>query len=86
MPDNQSEVPEGYKYPPPVPPHPHLQAYSYGPQPVFVVQQQAPGYLQQRSTNHGLHIILDLATCGMWLPIHLGVWIYNESSKPRRVT
>ena len=24
--------------------------------------------------NHGLHIILDLLTCGLWIPVHLILW------------
>lgn len=26
-------------------------------------------------TNHGLHLILTLVTCGAWLPIWLIVWL-----------
>ncbi len=29
---------------------------------------QGPGF------NHGLHLVLDLVTCGAWLPIHLLCW------------
>ncbi|GAA1525246.1 hypothetical protein [Nocardioides humi] len=24
--------------------------------------------------NHGIHIILDVLTCGLWLPVHLILW------------
>lgn len=24
--------------------------------------------------NHGVHVILDIVTCGLWLPVHLLLW------------
>ena len=36
-------------------------------------------YIDARSPafNHGLHLILDLVTCGGWLPIHFLCWILH---------
>lgn len=30
-----------------------------------------------RRTNHVLHGLLTLVTCGMWLPVWLCVWVWN---------
>lgn len=32
------------------------------------VDVRGPGF------NHALHIVLDILTCGMWIPIHLICW------------
>ena len=31
--------------------------------------------LPMKVFNHGLHIVLDVLTCGLWLPIHLIMWL-----------
>jgi hypothetical protein len=51
-----------------------------GEQPIIIAQQIAPApppvVVYANGTNHGLHAVLTLLTCGMWLP----VWILLVSS------
>lgn len=42
--------------------------------------------LVPRRTNHLLHLILTLATCGAWGFVWPIVWIYNKSVPERHVT
>lgn len=63
--------------------HTFAQAHAHGhavpnppatPMPVQVhVQQQAPAYPRRAKTtiNHTPHIILDIITAGLWIPIHI---------------
>lgn len=41
-------------------------------------QGQVVVYVQQNVVKapfkHGLHLVLDVVTCGLWLPIHLIAW------------
>jgi hypothetical protein len=49
-------------------------------QPIIVNQQfapQAPMVVYASGTNHGLHLVLSLLTCGAWLPIWLIIVIVN---------
>jgi len=50
-------------------------------QPIIVNQQfapQAPPVVVYNSgTNHGLHLVLTILTCGMWLPIWIILVIVN---------
>jgi hypothetical protein len=39
-----------------------------------------------RRTNHGLHLLLSLFTCGAWLPVWAIVFIYNKVVPERHVT
>jgi hypothetical protein len=57
-------------------PYPQQQA-----PPVMVVVQQHQHQMQAQTTyivkapfSHGLHIVLDIFTCGAWIPIHLICW------------
>lgn len=61
----------------------HVQQYPqapYYPPPPMPVQQvimiqQAPPTAQVITVkppfNHGIHLVLDVLTCGMWIPIHI---------------
>ncbi len=63
----QGYGPQPYGYAPPI----------YAPPPVIVVQQSNMMMAQQTMVNvkapfnHGIHIVLSLVTCGIWVP----VWI-----------
>ncbi len=50
-------------------------------QPIIVAQQFAPPtppvVVYNSGTNHGLHLVLTLLTCGMWLPVWLIIVIVN---------
>lgn len=49
-------------------------------QPIIVNQQfapQTPLVVYNRGTNHGLHLVLTLLTCGMWLPVWIVIFIVN---------
>lgn len=49
-------------------------------QPIIVNQQfapQAPMVVYTGGTNHGLHLVLSLLTCGAWLPVWLIIVIVN---------
>ena len=66
----QGQVPQ--QWAPPGPP----QGYgppSYGAplQQVVIVQQPGATIIQKAPFNHGLHLVITLCTCGLWLP----VWI-----------
>ena len=46
------------------------------------VQQQT--YIDVRGRegfNHGIHLFLDLLSCGLWIPIHLLWWVCWECSR-----
>jgi hypothetical protein len=70
-----------YGQPPPGPqgpwggyPPPQQQPY-YPPHPQqVVVQHQITTHMVKAPFNHGVHIVLDLVTCGTWIPIHLICW------------
>jgi len=51
------------------------------PQPVIVNQQFAPQtphvVVYNNGTNHGLHLLLTILTCGLWLPIWIIMVIVN---------
>ncbi len=50
-------------------------------QPIIVNQQfapqAAPVVIYNNGTNHALHLILTVVTCGMWLPVWIIVAIIN---------
>lgn len=50
-------------------------------QPIVIAQTIAPIAPQvvvyNGGTNHGLHLVLSLLTCGMWLPVWLIIVIVN---------
>lgn len=52
-----------------------------GQQPIIVNQQFAPQappvVVYNGGTNHGLHLVLTLLTCGMWLPVWIIIVIVN---------
>lgn len=43
--------------------------------PVSVRQSTQVNVHVKAPFNHGLHLVLDLLTCGLWLPIHFLAWI-----------
>ncbi|NUP10700.1 MAG: hypothetical protein HOW73_32045 [Polyangiaceae bacterium] len=51
--------------------------YGYGPspmQPQINVIQQSNVMVVKAPFNHGIHIALDIFTCGAWIPIPLICW------------
>lgn len=50
-------------------------------QPIVITQQvaapAAPVVVVRGGTNHGLHLVLSLITCGAWLPVWLILVIVN---------
>ncbi len=50
-------------------------------QPIIVNQQFAPQsphvVVYNSGTNHALHLILTVLTCGLWLPVWIIVAIFN---------
>jgi hypothetical protein len=52
---------------------PRYQQQPYYPQPPPVVYVQQP-IMVKAPFNHTVHIVLDVVTCGTWLPIHLICW------------
>ena len=50
-------------------------------QPIVIAQNNAPVAPQMlvlnNGTNHGLHLVLSILTCGMWLPVWLIIVIVN---------
>jgi hypothetical protein len=40
-----------------------------------IVQQQPQMMFVKAPMNHGLHIVLDVVTCGAWIPIHFICWL-----------
>jgi len=39
-----------------------------------------------RQTNHWLHAVLTLLSCGCWAPIWLAVWVWNSIPIRRDIT
>lgn len=39
-----------------------------------------------KQTNHVLHLILSVLTCGLWLPVWAIVWWINTMSRDKSVT
>ncbi len=31
-----------------------------------------------RPFNHALHVVLDLITCGFWIPVHILLWVLHK--------
>ena len=62
-------------------PMPRRQQRQQAPQqPIIVNQQfapQTPVVVYNSGTNHGLHLVLTLLTCGMWLPVWIILVIVN---------
>lgn len=56
-----------------------------GGQPVIINQQFAPQagpsafVVYNNGTSHGLHLVLTILTCGLWLPVWIIVAIINAS-------
>ena len=51
-------------------------------QPIIIAQQFAPHappvvVYNNSGTNHGLHLVLTVLTCGMWLPVWIILVIVN---------
>ena len=49
-------------------------------QPIIIAQQfapTAPVVVYNSSTNHGLHLLLTVLTCGLWLPVWIIAAIVN---------
>jgi len=49
-------------------------------QPIIVNQQfapQTPMVVYNSGTNHGLHLVLTILTCGAWLPVWIILVIVN---------
>ena len=58
-----------YPYDPNRPPPPPW----YPPPPQVVVYNN--NVQRPPSFSHGIHIVLDVLTCGAWLPFHLLIWL-----------
>ncbi len=63
-------------------PMPRRQPQSPGLQQPMIVNQQfapqaPPVVVYTSGTNHGLHLILTLLTCGLWLPVWIILVIVN---------
>lgn len=64
------------------PPPPMQQPYGYGPpQPYGYGPPGPPMVVVQQTTNivkapfkHTVHVVLDVVTCGGWIPVHLICW------------
>lgn len=67
-------VPNGYGMPPgyPMPIISVTQNNGIGAGPIVV----------RRGVNHGLHLVLTLVTCGLWLPIWIIVAILDAMKRP----
>ncbi|MGW6698244.1 hypothetical protein [Nocardia sp. NPDC055049] len=67
-------VPHGYGMPPgyPMPIVSITQNNGIGAGPIVV----------RRGVNHGLHLVLTLVTCGLWLPIWIIVAILDAMKRP----
>lgn len=50
-------------------PHPPPAAYAA---PVFMQQTTV-----QAGFNHGPHVVLDLLSCGLWIPMHILFWVLS---------
>lgn len=35
----------------------------------------------RRGMNHGVHVLLDIFTCGLWLPVHALVWTLHSMTR-----
>ncbi len=68
-PQQQQQYPQHYQQPYPYP-------YPYPPQqmPAIYIQQNAGTVVVKAPFNHGVHLVLDVITCGAWLPLHLLIW------------
>lgn len=82
--------------PPHVPPAPTLQTPAYPapqgygvppgyPMPIISVTQNngvgAGPFIVRRGPNHGLHLVLTLITCGLWLPVWILVAIFDAMDR-----
>lgn len=56
------------------PPPQQASGYYSQPQAPQVVVVQSPPVVVRVPFNHTPHIIIDLLTCGAWLPVHLILW------------
>lgn len=47
----------------------------------FMQQQQQymqrPVVMMKPPFNHGAHLVIDLLTCGAWIPFHLILWLVH---------
>ncbi|HVH46111.1 MAG TPA: hypothetical protein VM925_27365 [Labilithrix sp.] len=68
---NQGPPPGPYGYGPPLPQH-YPQHPHYTPTPAAYVQQTT--LIFEPPFKHTLHVVLDIVTCGIWIPIHLLCW------------
>ncbi|MGW5309841.1 hypothetical protein ACWEQ0_08185 [Nocardia thailandica] len=65
-------VPQGYAMPP-----------GY-PMPTISITQNNTGgapIIVRRGTNHGLHLVLTLLTCGLWLPVWIILAIFEAMNR-----
>lgn len=73
---NHNQGPYGGYGPPP----PHQQQHGYPPQQHYQYPPQPPTVVYVQPTmmkvpfNHTPHIIIDVLSCGAWIPFHLIIW------------
>lgn len=67
---HQQQYPGHYPqgYPQQQPYYQHQQPYQPPQQQIFMMQQTA---ILKAPFNHGIHIVLDVLTCGVWIPVHI---------------
>jgi hypothetical protein len=67
--------------PEPYPPQPTYSGSSFYPEvprPVYMPPAPVVNVNVARPFNHGVHVILDLATCGFWIPVHVILWAVHR--------
>jgi hypothetical protein len=65
----QQEFSNSYGPPPPL---------AYQPPPQYWPTAQHVTVNMPRPFNHGLHVVLDLLTCGFWIPVHILLWVVHK--------
>ncbi|MFE3545550.1 hypothetical protein ACFXK0_21515 [Nocardia sp. NPDC059177] len=93
-PAGPAPAPPAYPYPtapphvPQAPPYPAPQGYGMPPgypMPIISVTQNngagAAPFMIRRGPNHGLHLMLTLITCGLWLPVWIIVAIFDAMNR-----
>lgn len=81
---------QGWNQPPPQPPYypptnPQQQGWTSVPAPAtgpILPPHQQPYVIPPRPFNHGVHVILDFCTVGLWIPVHVLIWALH----PRHAT
>jgi hypothetical protein len=54
--------------------HPASYGPPYGTSHAPVVCMQQTTIVVKAPFRHGIHVVLDVLTCGIWLPVHLLCW------------